>query len=113
VIKGSIRIDWNHLPRMAKAIRSSVESEAKAEAEELAAVAREEAPVDTGALRDSIRAIPQGDKTHLVEVGMFYGVFVNNGTRKMPANPFWDRARKRVEGKHTDRHVKAVKRAVG
>lgn len=42
--------------------------------------------VDTGALRDSIEIVPLKDK---LEISMlFYGLFVDEGTRYMRAQPF-------------------------
>lgn len=46
------------------------------------------APVDTGALRNSIQARASGPGEAIVGVGMLYGPYVEYGTYKMRARPF-------------------------
>jgi len=48
--------------------------------------------VDTGHMLNSVASTPQGPKRALVFVGAEYAHFVNNGTRKMAARPFFDTA---------------------
>lgn len=46
------------------------------------------APVDTGAMRNSIRSDPVDDLTWQVSVGQDYSKFVEFGTSRMAAQPF-------------------------
>jgi HK97 gp10 family phage protein len=80
----------NQIPAYVAAVATA----AKLLPKEITASAAEEmrslVPVDTGALRDSIL---NSDNT--VEAGgadAHYGFFVNFGTHKMPANPFFSMA---------------------
>lgn len=91
---------FNRLAPLGKAIRDRAIERRREAATELRDMAKAEASVDTGDLRDSIRLIPQGDATDLVEVGAEHGTYVNNGTRKMAANPFWDRAVEQMRAKY-------------
>ena len=76
---------------------SSIENKALKQAGELmASEMRKEAPVDTGALRDSIEVsnIKTKKGRKRVEVGPteYYSTFIEKGTSKMPANPFMARS---------------------
>jgi HK97 gp10 family phage protein len=55
-------------------------------AEAIAKAAKENAPVDTGKLRDSIEVKSDGEVR--IEVGVEYGVAVEYGTYKMAAQPY-------------------------
>lgn len=54
------------------------------------------APVDTGRLKDShqtIRLLNTADSYSAMQrVNAFYGIYVNNGTRNMAAQPWWSQA---------------------
>jgi len=56
-------------------------------ASDIVELARENAPVDTGELRDSIRVEVDGND-HTVVVGADHGAFVEFGTSKMAAQPY-------------------------
>lgn len=50
-----------------------------------------------GWLRDSLAVTPLPDGSQWLQVDAYYGIYVNNGTRYQPPNPFWDRALLRTE----------------
>lgn len=50
--------------------------------------AKIKAPVDTGFLRNSIQTEQLGDLMAMVTVGAEYGVYVEFGTSRAPAQPF-------------------------
>lgn len=50
--------------------------------------AQQNAPVDTGFLKNSIHTVKIGDAHYQVVVGAYYGIFVELGTHKMGAQPF-------------------------
>ena len=60
------------------------------------AVAKPLAPIDTGALRNSIQAEQMGPHTWWVQDGVEYGIYQELGTRKMAAHPFMVPAVERV-----------------
>ena len=52
---------------------------------------KNEAPVDTGALRDGIKLYIDDHLEKHITSDMYYWIYVNYGTYKMAANPFVDR----------------------
>lgn len=64
-------------------------------ANDIAAIAKENAPVDTGELRDSVHVEKDGDN-HAVVVGVDYGAFVELGTSRMAAQPYLGPAAEKV-----------------
>lgn len=50
--------------------------------------AQQNAPVDTGFLKNSIHTVKIDETHYLVVVGASYGIFQELGTHKMPAHPF-------------------------
>lgn len=58
-------------------------------ATDITAFARRIAPVDTGALRNSINWAMAGAAAAIVSVGVAYGIFVEFGTRHMAAQPYF------------------------
>lgn len=101
-MKASVHIVSNRLPALGKAIRDKSKTQRSKAAEDLRDRARQEAPVKSGALRDSIQVTGQGDSTDLVTVGAPYASYVNSGTRRMAPNPFWDRAVEAMRAQYPD-----------
>jgi HK97 gp10 family phage protein len=56
------------------------------------AEAKRRAPVDTGFLRSSIRAVQKGPLHWVVGVGAAYALFIEFGTRRQRAQPFFSPA---------------------
>lgn len=86
----SVRLKSNLLT-IAAEIRPLVDDACGDSAEAMAAGARERVPVDTGELRDSIRAEKTGELEHRAAAGdnkAFYAMFVEMGTRNQPAHPY-------------------------
>lgn len=82
-------VDTAPLDAMAAAMPGRVD---KILAEVCAAIegdAKQNAPVDTGALRNSIAFERVGELIYSVHDGVFYGVFNELGTRYMRAHPFF------------------------
>lgn len=86
-----VRLSWNG-PQLEKAIRDAARIEVKAAQEYAVFLAKQFVPVDTGALRDSIKAEKlagnqygvKGDITANTE----YALYVELGTVKMRAQPY-------------------------
>ena len=73
--------------------------------------AKQNAPVDTGALRNSISAEVDG-LTGFVFTGLDYAGYVEFGTYKMAANPFMRRAAEAGQ-RELDRVTDVIVRAIG
>lgn len=69
-------------------IRAAVGAAVQREGIRVQGLAREFAPVDTGALRASIQYAPTGEMEAVVQDGVAYGVFQEFGTSRAPAQPF-------------------------
>jgi len=103
--------DFNHLNALANALASAIARVVTKTAFDIEAQAAENAPVDTGALQASIyertyTSHDRHDKTRgkgffplikqppnqyeaYVAVGANYGIYVEMGTRRMPAQPYF------------------------
>lgn len=93
----SVKIVFNKLPQMQGAVRGKVADEVKNAALAVEGQAKAIAPVDTGALRNSIQAEAKSDLTWRVGVGVEYGQFVEYGTYKSAAQPYMTPAAEQVE----------------
>jgi HK97 gp10 family phage protein len=83
---------YNKLPSMAALLRKNVAKSTEDRANEGADIARGLCPVDTGALRDSIRVEKDEELGWSIVAGdggaISYGQYVEFGTVKMAAQPF-------------------------
>jgi len=118
------------------AVRDEIRAAMEAGAAEVVRMARSLCPVDRGDLRDSIGwtwgEAPAGSITlgqakgpgegeritiYAGDEKAFYARWVEFGTVKMPARPFfypsWRALRKRVKGRHTRALTKALKKVAG
>lgn len=79
----------NLLPQMPAAIHQGVAREIERGARQIEAGAKQAAPVRTGTLRRSINTqIASGGLSAIVAAGVDYAIYVERGTRRMPARPF-------------------------
>lgn len=83
----SVRL-WSKLPQIERQVPARAAAIIHGVAQDIEGEAKQNAPVDTGDMRDSIAAEQTGPAEAKVEVGEFYGHFVELGTRKMAARPF-------------------------
>jgi HK97 gp10 family phage protein len=84
----TVELVFNRLPELEALLEQRAgEAVAKA-AHDLEAHAKSMAPVDTGALRNSITAEQFAALAWIVAVGAEYGVYQEFGTVKMGAQPF-------------------------
>lgn len=56
---------------------------------DIEANAKQRAPVDTSRLKNSIQAVKISAQHWRVTVGMEYGLYVEFGTARSPAQPYW------------------------
>lgn len=87
---GGLIIDTKVLDRITAEIRPRASRIVNTYGLAIASTAAQNAPVDTGALRNSILSESQmdGDMTFTVQDGVEYGIFQELGTHKMAAQPF-------------------------
>ena len=78
----------NEFPRIARELEPRVERLVAKAAHDIEAGAKRRAPVDTGHLKNSIRAAKVGPMHWVLMVAADYAVYVENGTRFMAAQPF-------------------------
>jgi HK97 gp10 family phage protein len=96
IMSFKITIDASQTIKALNAIVSGVpqaiDATLRRAAEEAAQGARSAVPVDTGALRDSIQIIPEGDNGIVIGAGdegdLKYAVYMELGTSKMAAQPY-------------------------
>lgn len=94
----------NRIPELRRSLRPRAEAIINARALQIASIARQLCPVDTGALRDSIAIEtyaghrPGFGTAKRIVVGQFYAPFVEFGTSRMAAQPFLMPAFEAVKG---------------
>jgi HK97 gp10 family phage protein len=85
----NIVVVYNAIPALIAFVESESRAAVKASADRIAQKARNYAPVDTGALRNSIEAVSNiAGKEAEVRVSAPYAAYVEYGTYKMDAQPF-------------------------
>lgn len=82
-----VRVVFNRIPDIVSTIRGDGPKHVEETADIVARDAADHAPVDTGELRDSIHREGSGTDARVV-VGAAHGIFVEYGTRNMPAQPY-------------------------
>lgn len=88
MINATIEIKINKLPGMAISLNRRVAEICESAAFACEAQAKVNAPVDTGFLRNSIQASPENPQSWIVAVGADYGIHLEFGTGKQPAQPY-------------------------
>lgn len=78
----------SRLPQIIQTAESGVGRANAQAAQRVARGAKGRAPRATGRLAGSIKAKPAGGNAHRVEVGAFYGMFIEWGTIHQGARPF-------------------------
>jgi len=87
--KTTVRIVTNRIPAISAAIKPLVAAEVQKAAFQIEARAKAVVAVDTGTLRRSITTVmSNGGLTGVVGPSVFYGKFIEFGTRRMGARPF-------------------------
>jgi HK97 gp10 family phage protein len=84
----SIKIVANRFPDLMKQFPQITDRIVQSTALKIEAQAKVAAPVDTGALRNSIRAVKTGEGKAEVRVGVKYGAYVEYGARGRGPKPF-------------------------
>lgn len=84
----SIKLDTTVLDRITRELQPKAEQIVKSGAFVLEGRAKQRAPVDTGALANSITSTRQAPLLWWVHDGVEYGIYQEFGTYKMAAQPF-------------------------
>lgn len=94
----SVNLNLSRLRRVIAGEQAAIDRGARNAALAIADLAEQLAPVDTGALRESIR-VEEGSRPASYEIvaGMPYAIFVELGTQKAPAQPFLTPALHRID----------------
>jgi HK97 gp10 family phage protein len=82
------RVVRNDLGRIADGMDRKAVAVVRKTALDIEADAKGRAPVDTGALRNSIQTTMAGDMSAVVAPGVDYAIFVEFGTARMAARPY-------------------------
>ena len=84
-----VRVVSNRIPAMPAAIRSAVAAEVQKAAFRVEADAKAKVPVKTATLQRSIHTVmSNGGLSARIGPSVFYGLFVEFGTRRMGARPY-------------------------
>lgn len=86
--KSELKVVFNNLDQIREDMRTQAGLAIRKAALDIEAQAKMNAPVDTGALRNSIAASKNDELSWQVAVGVNYGAFVEYGTTRMAAQPF-------------------------
>jgi len=78
----------NNLGVISEAVRARASEAVRKAALDIEAHAKVNAPVDTGALRNSITTEEVDDLNQIVGTNVEYSIYQEFGTVKMPAHPF-------------------------
>ena len=87
---GSVKLDTRLLDKITAEIQPKASRVVNTYGIAIAGEAAKNAPLDTGALRNSIlsESTMTGDLSYTVQDGVEYGVFLELGTSRMSARPF-------------------------
>lgn len=88
MITPTIEIKFNNLPRLTPELDRRVADIVAGAAFACEGLAKSIAPIDTGALRSSIQASPESEKSWVIAVGVEYGKSVEFGTSRQAAQPY-------------------------
>lgn len=83
-----IELNTKELDKFAEHLGVNVDRALAAIAHQVEGSAKDKAPVDTGALKNSIHVEKKSDNEYWVADGVEYGIFQELGTSKMSAQPF-------------------------
>ena len=86
-VKGVDRL-VRQLAIKSKQARIATDRQLELSSKRIERMAKVKAPVDTGALKNSIFSAKAGNLTYKVTAPQHYAIYVENGTRKLRAQPY-------------------------
>lgn len=109
--KFRVRVVFNDLPKLDKRAEQAAQAIVAKAARDVEAWAKDRAPVDTGALQNSILAQRVRPLLWHVAPHVHYAIYVEYGTRKMRAQPYMRPAAERVRGAFVQAMRKLIEEA--
>jgi len=106
-------VKYNHIPEIKREMPAAIESQVQAAAYACEAYAKDLCPVDTGALKASIKADKESALLWTVAPHTEYAVYVEFGTRRMRAQPYMRPAAERVRVEFPKLLVSAIVKVAG
>ncbi len=106
----NVKLDSN-LNLDATELEKAIQEELEASAYQIEKQAKANCPVDTGRLRNSIKADVDGLEAN-IGTDVYYAPFVHDGTYKMEARPFLESAAETVLDDIEDRIADAITRLI-
>ena len=104
----NVRVVFNNLPKIAAALPDSIIGTVRDAAHKCETYAKDVVPVDTGALRASIRAVPVSETEWEIAPNTEYDIYVEFGTRKMAAQPYMRPAAEKIRKEYPDLVTDAI-----
>ena len=83
-----LELDTKVLDKFAESLGQKTDQALSGIAHQVEGEAKNMAPVDTGALKNSINTQKQSEAHYIVADGVEYGIYQELGTHKMSAHPF-------------------------
>jgi HK97 gp10 family phage protein len=108
-----MRLGLNSLADLAPRIMETVDGELEDAAEEIADIARDLVPVDTGFLRSTIHVERIDHLALQVRADAEYAAFVEYGTSRMAAQPYMTPAIEAVRAGYEARIARAIHDSIG
>lgn len=106
--KTGIRVDYNNVPKVTATLRSNTASKTLAVVKKIQSTAKVLAPVETGALRDSIVIEKVSEYKYTVYPLVEYALFQELGTIHNPPHPFMQPA----AAQHREEYFESMKGAL-
>ena len=108
----NVTVRFNHLPKIKAALPGSLAATVKEAALKCETYAKDVVPVDTGALKASIKAEKETETAWTVAPTTEYAIYVEFGTRKMSAQPYMRPAAEKIRKEYPDLVVETIANVV-
>ena len=105
---GNVRVLYNHLPRIKAAMPGAIAETVREAALKGVIYAKDVTPVDTGALKASIKPKKLDETTWEYGPHTDYAIYVEFGTRKMAAQPYVRPSAEKLRAEYPDLVVETV-----
>jgi len=108
----NVTVRFNHLPKIKAAMPNAIAATVRDAALKCETYAKDVVPVDTGALKASVRAEQESELAWTVAPATEYAIYVEFGTRRMSAQPYMRPAAEKIRQEYPDLVVETVVRVV-
>ena len=104
------RVLFNHIPRIMRQLPGRIDNTVRDAAGKCKTYAKDVVPVDTGALKNNIKAEPVRKRLWQVAPHTEYDIYVEFGTRKMRAQPYMRPAAEKIRKEYPNLLVETIVR---